>query len=135
MLYPVGPGSKLTHKTRLLDLLCSRPPAFCGRNLSCCFCLIKTGSTMADADLMSIGQQCTVCRCCDFLPYCCPACRDVFCQEHRHRDAHKCTGHAEATAIVCPLCALAIKLRPDEDPNAAFEAHMRAQARLPALSA
>lgn len=83
---------------------------------------------MADTDLMSIGQQCAVasCRQNDFLPFCCAACKHTFCLEHFRRDAHKCTARgAEATAIVCPLCALAIKLQPDEDPNAAFEAHTR----------
>ena len=83
---------------------------------------------MADADLMAIGQQCAVasCRQNDFLPFCCAACKHTFCLEHFRRDAHKCSARgAEATAIVCPLCALAIKLGPVEDPNAAFEAHTR----------
>lgn len=87
---------------------------------------------MADADLLSIGEQCAVASCHqnDFLPFCCAACKHTFCLEHFRPAAHQCTAHgAEATALVCPLCALAIKLRPDEDPNAAFEAHTR-EARL-----
>jgi hypothetical protein len=84
---------------------------------------------MADApDLLSIGERCAEpsCRQNDFLPFTCAACKQTFCLEHFRPAAHACArGGAEATAIVCPLCALAIKLRPDEDPNAAFEQHTR----------
>ncbi|KAK9845711.1 hypothetical protein WJX81_000236 [Elliptochloris bilobata] len=84
---------------------------------------------MADApDLMSIGCQCAVptCRQNDFLPFICAACQDTFCLEHFRQAAHACSARgAEATAVVCPLCALAIKLCADEDPNAAFEKHTR----------
>lgn len=84
---------------------------------------------MADTpDLMSIGAHCAVLDCHqnDFLPFKCSACKHTFCLEHFRQATHNCSARgSEATAIICPLCALAIKLRSDEDPNAAFEAHSR----------
>lgn len=82
-------------------------------------------------DLMSIGAHCSVesCRQKDFLPFTCAACRGTFCLEHRTHSAHQCpAGPSVATegqAIVCPVCAHAIKLRPGQDGNEAFEAHAR----------
>ena len=78
-------------------------------------------------DMLSIGRNCAVksCRQLDFLPFTCDACHEVYCLEHRQYQSHSCTkaGQKETTAIVCPLCAKAIKLSPDEDPNVAFERH------------
>ena len=77
--------------------------------------------------MLSIGRNCAVksCRQLDFLPFTCDACHEVYCLEHRQYQSHSCpkAGQKESTAIVCPLCAKAIKLSPDEDPNIAFERH------------
>ena len=78
-------------------------------------------------DMLSIGRQCAVksCRQLDFMPFTCDACHEVYCLEHRQYQSHACAkaGQKETTAIVCPLCARAIKLSPKEDPNVAFERH------------
>lgn len=88
--------------------------------------------TMANsdhADLMSIGQHCAVPHCgqVDFLPFKCDCCNQTFCLEHRTYEAHQCpkAGCKQTEIIVCPLCASAIKLKPGQDPNAAFELHQR----------
>ena len=81
------------------------------------------------ADLMSIGHHCAVPNCgqVDFLPFRCDCCGKTFCLEHRTYEAHNCpnAGSKQTEIIVCPLCALAIKLRPGEDANHAFERHQR----------
>lgn len=82
---------------------------------------------MAEADLLSLGSHCQHpdCSLLDFLPFTCDACGDVYCLDHRSYKAHSCSKAAgkESTALVCPLCAKAVKLVPGQDPNAAFEAH------------
>lgn len=62
-----------------------------------------------EADLMSIGQHCSVdtCQQLDFLPFKCDCCSKVYCLEHRTYAAHQCpaAGTKECTVFVCPLCA------------------------------
>ncbi|BDA42411.1 Zinc finger AN1 and C2H2 domain-containing stress-stress-associated protein [Coccomyxa sp. Obi] len=76
---------------------------------------------------MSLGDHCEVeeCKQIDFLPFKCDACEKVFCLAHRKYSAHSCkkAGEKETQTIICPLCAKAIKLLPDQDANAAFERH------------
>jgi hypothetical protein len=80
----------------------------------------------AERDLMGFGKHCSV-ACCgqlDFLPFVCDACEQVYCLEHRSYASHQCpkASGKDATVILCPLCARAVKLTsPDEDPNLAFE--------------
>lgn len=82
-------------------------------------------------DLMSIGAHCSVpsCRQQDFLPFRCAACGGTYCLEHRNHNAHQCPARpgdaVEGQAIVCPLCAHAIKLSAGQNANDAFEAHTR----------
>lgn len=77
---------------------------------------------------MSLGTHCAVssCRQIDFLPFTCDCCANVYCLEHRTYPAHHCQLAAgkECTAIVCPICAKAIKLVHGQDPNEAFDMHM-----------
>jgi hypothetical protein len=86
----------------------------------------------ADApDMMSIGRHCAAAGCgqLDFLPFLCSGCRGTFCGEHRCAGAHACAHAATAEAadvLVCPLCALAIRPRAGEAPDAAFERHAAA---------
>lgn len=81
------------------------------------------------ADLMSIGRHCAVAHCgqVDFLPFQCDCCQQTFCLEHRTYSAHSCSkaGNKETQIIVCPLCASGIRLKPGEDPDAAFASHQR----------
>ena len=75
-------------------------------------------------DLLSVGRHCAFPEChqLDFLPFECKDCRQSFCQEHRSATAHKCSApRREPDALVCPLCALAIRPRQGEDPNQAFQ--------------
>jgi hypothetical protein len=79
-------------------------------------------------DMMAIGRHCAAAGCgqLDFLPFLCAFCASTFCDEHRRAGAHACPRAAEAASadvLVCPLCALAIRPRPGEAPDAAFERH------------
>ena len=85
-------------------------------------------SDAADAaDLMSIGQHCSVASCSqiDFLPFRCDCCSRTFCLEHRTYAAHACpsSGSKVTDIIVCPICAKGIRLKPGQDANDAWEAH------------
>ncbi|KAK9802706.1 hypothetical protein WJX73_009396 [Symbiochloris irregularis] len=81
----------------------------------------------SSADLLSLGTHCSLpeCQQNDFLPFTCGACGQVYCLEHRTCAGHKCTkaANADFSVIVCPLCAKAVRLVGQEDPNAAFERH------------
>lgn len=83
------------------------------------------------ADLMSLGQHCSVSDCnqLDFLPFKCDCCSRVYCLQHRSYAAHQCLNAASKSleVIVCPLCAAGVRLRPQEDANAAFERHARTE--------
>lgn len=104
------------------------------------------------------------CKQIDFLPFKCDACEkvrpslpavhrpvvytlglrgnngmfaeQVFCLAHRKYSSHSCkkAGEKETQTIICPLCAKAIKLLPDQDANAAFERHSQ-EVRLDGKSA
>lgn len=79
------------------------------------------------SDLMSIGEHCAVAGCGqrDFLPFKCDCCAQTFCLEHRTYTSHSCpvAGGRSTEAIVCPLCARAVKIGPGQDANEAFEQH------------
>lgn len=83
----------------------------------------------ATDDLMSLGQHCDfpACRQIDFLPFKCDCCGRTYCLEHRTYSAHQCALAVgkECTTIVCPMCARAVKLSVGQDPNMAFDAHVR----------
>lgn len=80
-------------------------------------------------DLMAIGQHCYAADChqLDFLPFQCSHCKGTFCMEHRTCAAHACAKAAatEVSAVICPICAKAIKLVGGEDADAAFDKHSR----------
>uniref|UniRef100_A0A1D2ACU5 Zinc finger AN1 and C2H2 domain-containing stress-associated protein 16 n=2 Tax=Auxenochlorella protothecoides TaxID=3075 RepID=A0A1D2ACU5_AUXPR len=94
-------------------------------------CRTRGSSGMAvgdadEADLLSVGTHCAFpdCNQLDFLPFTCKHCRGVFCLEHRSQAQHECARRdAEPGTLVCPVCALAIRPRPGESPDAAFEKH------------
>eukprot|EP00048_Salpingoeca_helianthica_P008234 m.120232 g.120232 ORF g.120232 m.120232 type:complete len:211 (-) comp14548_c4_seq3:30-662(-) len=75
-----------------------------------------------------VGDHCNVkdCRMLDFLPFKCNACRRIYCQEHRHYDAHAC---AEAYAKdfkspPCPLCGVIVPIPAGSDANTEMMHHM-----------
>ncbi|KAL2651920.1 hypothetical protein R1flu_020048 [Riccia fluitans] len=76
-----------------------------------------------------LGKHCAVpeCSLVDFLPFTCDGCEQVFCLEHRSYGSHKCTkGNKEdVTVLVCPMCAKAVRLIPNEDPNVTWDRHVR----------
>ncbi|CAD7696046.1 unnamed protein product [Ostreobium quekettii] len=85
------------------------------------------------ADLMAIGGRCSVASCGqqDFLPFKCSGCGDTFCLDHRTFESHACPrtlDAADATVVVCPLCAKAIKLAPGRSGDQAFDEHTRSGA-------
>mmetsp|Transcript_34870 Transcript_34870/g.66577 ORF Transcript_34870/g.66577 Transcript_34870/m.66577 type:complete len:291 (-) Transcript_34870:296-1168(-) len=68
------------------------------------------------------------CKQVDFLPFTCDCCSKVFCLAHRTYHAHACAkaGNKESQALVCPMCAKAVLLVPNEDPNITFDRHVQA---------
>jgi predicted nucleic acid binding AN1-type Zn finger protein len=89
--------------------------------------IVKMG--MDDADMMNVGIHCQFhpeCNQLDFLPFKCSGCQKIYCQEHRSAAAHKCpNGEFDIQVIICPVCAMAVRLLPTEDPNVSFERHQR----------
>lgn len=79
--------------------------------------------------MMGIGTHCQFhpeCNQLDFLPFKCSGCKQIFCQEHRTAAAHRCPkAESDVQVIICPVCALSVRLVPNEDPNATFERHQR----------
>lgn len=77
----------------------------------------------AQLDMLSIGKHCAVADChqLDFLPFTCKSCGKVYCADHRNQQAHACSARTpEEQTAVCPLCALALRPREGESPDAAF---------------
>ncbi|KAH7885211.1 hypothetical protein F5I97DRAFT_1830408 [Phlebopus sp. FC_14] len=83
-----------------------------------------------DAQLMSIGHQCSESSCLlvDFLPFKCQHCEQCFCGEHFLVAAHKCPKYDESkhnrVAPNCPLCNIPVAIPPGEDPNIRMERHI-----------
>eukprot|EP00933_Yihiella_yeosuensis_P073371 TRINITY_DN82019_c0_g1_i1.p1 TRINITY_DN82019_c0_g1~~TRINITY_DN82019_c0_g1_i1.p1 ORF type:complete len:230 (-),score=33.36 TRINITY_DN82019_c0_g1_i1:482-1114(-) len=80
------------------------------------------------AVLSDAGKHCAVahCRQCDFLPFTCSQCQDVFCLDHFRFEAHNCPNAAglDQRVLVCPLCGSGVKLVQGEDPNITWERHV-----------
>lgn len=76
----------------------------------------------------NLGKHCSVadCKQIDFLPFTCDCCQQVFCLEHRSYRQHKCpdADNQGISVVVCPLCAKAVRLVPDEDPHITWETHV-----------
>lgn len=84
---------------------------------------------MGTPEFPDLGKHCSVqdCNQLDFLPFTCDVCRQVFCLEHRSYSKHHCPNATEkdVTVLVCPLCAKAVRLVPNEDPNLTWDQHVR----------
>lgn len=81
-------------------------------------------SDHSSPDLLSVGKHCAFpdCHQLDFLPFVCKDCGQAYCQEHRTSASHQClAAQREPDTLLCPLCALAIRCRPGEAPDEAFE--------------
>ncbi|CAI5495396.1 unnamed protein product [Closterium sp. Naga37s-1] len=76
-----------------------------------------------------LGKHCSVTSCqqIDFLPFTCDKCRMVFCLSHRMPASHECPRATvgDAVVLLCPLCAKAVRLVGDEDPNVTWARHER----------
>lgn len=50
----------------------------------------------------------------------------VFCLQHRSHTKHLCPviNQFDVTVLICPLCAQRVRLRPNEDPNIAWDIHV-----------
>ncbi|CAI5501169.1 unnamed protein product [Closterium sp. Naga37s-1] len=76
-----------------------------------------------------LGKHCSVTSCqqIDFLPFTCDKCRMVFCLSHRMPASHECpcATVGDAVVLLCPLCAKAVRLVGDEDPNVTWARHER----------
>ncbi|KAF5737695.1 Zinc finger AN1 and C2H2 domain-containing stress-associated protein 16 [Tripterygium wilfordii] len=86
---------------------------------------------MGTPEFPDLGKHCTVedCKQIDFLPFTCDRCRQVFCLEHRSYVKHNCptADRKDVTVVICPLCAIGVRLNPDEDPNITWETHVNSE--------
>lgn len=84
---------------------------------------------MGTPEFPDLGRHCSFpdCNILDFLPFTCDACHQVFCLEHRSYTKHHCEHPSEngVTVLVCPICAKAVRLVPNEDPNLTWDQHVR----------
>ncbi|MCO5576391.1 hypothetical protein L7F22_030201 [Adiantum nelumboides] len=84
---------------------------------------------MGTPEFPDLGRHCFVSECnqLDFLPFTCDVCHQVFCLEHRSYSKHQCANATDkdVTVLVCPLCAKAVRLVPNEDPNLTWDQHVR----------
>ncbi|KAL3699956.1 hypothetical protein R1sor_017978 [Riccia sorocarpa] len=84
---------------------------------------------MGTPEFPDLGKHCAVreCSLVDFLPFTCDGCKQVFCLEHRSYGSHKClkANKEDVTVLVCPMCAKAVRLIPNEDPNLTWDRHVR----------
>ncbi|KAF3494774.1 hypothetical protein DY000_02056510 [Brassica cretica] len=83
---------------------------------------------MGTPEFPDLGKHCSVddCKQIDFLPFTCDRCTQVFCLDHRSYNNHNCPkgNRGDVTVVICPLCAKAVRLNPDEDPNITWEKHV-----------
>ncbi|GAQ82251.1 hypothetical protein KFL_001050150 [Klebsormidium nitens] len=74
-----------------------------------------------------LGEHCSRADCgqVDFLPFKCDGCSKVFCLEHRLYGAHSCpkAGAGDASVLLCPICAKAVRIIPGEDSNVTWDRH------------
>lgn len=69
----------------------------------------------------NVGQHCSQvnCKMLDFLPFTCDVCKNVYCLHHRTYASHGCVSDT----LICPICNIQLKVKPNEDPNRTFEYH------------
>ncbi|CAL9763819.1 unnamed protein product [Musa acuminata subsp. burmannicoides] len=83
---------------------------------------------MGTPEFPDLGKHCSVddCRQIDFLPFTCDRCNQVFCLQHRSYISHQClnASQKDVTVLICPLCAMGVRLVQDEDPNITWELHV-----------
>ncbi|KAH8555904.1 hypothetical protein BGW37DRAFT_152046 [Umbelopsis sp. PMI_123] len=81
-------------------------------------------------ELPQVGKQCTQssCRQLDFLPFTCPNCNKIFCQDHWKREDHKCPSlqdpNADFRVPTCPICSNPVPVKRGEDPNLRMNQHI-----------
>ncbi|KAH9947565.1 hypothetical protein B0H21DRAFT_737818 [Amylocystis lapponica] len=86
-----------------------------------------------DAQLLSIGQQCSASSCLlvDFLPFKCQHCAHSFCRDHFLPESHKCekfdASKHNRVAPSCPLCNTPVAIPLGQDPNIRMEAHIASE--------
>ncbi|KAF9388518.1 zinc finger, AN1-type domain [Podila verticillata] len=92
-------------------------------------------------ELPSIGKHCSDATCSqlDFLPFTCPYCKQIFCQDHWRLEGHNCPKKDEATlrdqrVPICPLCDKPVPVKKGEDPNVRMEQHIAAGCPEPATT-
>ncbi|KAI7830190.1 hypothetical protein BC939DRAFT_439803 [Gamsiella multidivaricata] len=92
-------------------------------------------------ELPSIGKHCSHATCSqlDFLPYTCPYCKQIFCQDHWKLEDHTCPNKGDATqqdqrVPICPLCDKPVPIKKGEDPNLRMEQHIAAGCPEPATT-
>lgn len=80
-------------------------------------------------EFINLGKHCSVhsCQQLDFLPFTCPRCLKVYCQDHRQFEKHQCSVTIDKTVPVCPLCNQIIPVfrNKGEDPNEKVDKHIR----------
>ncbi|KAG0332881.1 zinc finger, AN1-type domain [Podila horticola] len=92
-------------------------------------------------ELPSIGKHCSDATCSqlDFLPFTCPYCKQIYCQDHWRLEGHTCPKKDEATqqdqrVPICPLCDKPVPVKKGEDPNVRMEQHIAAGCPEPATT-
>ncbi|KAF9430414.1 zinc finger, AN1-type domain [Podila epigama] len=92
-------------------------------------------------ELPSIGKHCSDATCSqlDFLPFTCPYCKQIFCQDHWRLEGHVCPKKDEATlqdqrVPICPLCDKPVPIKKGENPNLRMEQHISAGCPEPATT-
>ncbi|KAF8937127.1 hypothetical protein EDD21DRAFT_370208 [Dissophora ornata] len=89
----------------------------------------------------SIGKHCSDSSCSqlDFLPFTCPHCKQIFCQDHWRLETHVCPNKDAAAqqdqrVPICPLCDKPVPVKKGEDPNLRMEQHIAAGCPEPATT-
>ena len=82
-------------------------------------------------ELPHLGRNCALSSCnqLDFLPHRCSCCHLYFCEEHKDKIEHDCTGIEVPSAQnkqseLCPICEKSIVYVLNEDINVTMEKHM-----------
>ena len=83
-------------------------------------------------ELPHLGRNCALSSCnqLDFLPHRCSCCHLYFCEEHKDKVEHDCTGmevpsaHLNKQSELCPICEKSVVYVLNEDINVTMEKHM-----------